>query len=101
MVVFHLAYIGDEYPYVKQVVYTFHMPAFLIISGYLANIRKEKKQFILSIVWIFIPYAMMETGYVVMSSILPVRENVENISICFLLSKILWHLWDLIGIYTL
>lgn len=43
MVVFHLAYIGDEYPYVKQVVYTFHMPAFLIISGYLANIRKEKK----------------------------------------------------------
>lgn len=107
MVVFHLAYIGDKYPYVKQVVYTFHMPAFLIISGYLANIRKEKKLFILSIIWIFIPYAIMETAYVVMSSILPVRENVENLSICFLLSKIFmapmgpyWYLHTLIICYS-
>ena len=35
MVAFHLVYIGDSYPYAKQVVYTFHMPGFLLISGYL------------------------------------------------------------------
>lgn len=50
---------------------------------------------------------MMETGYVVMSSILPVRENVENISICFLLSKVFmapmgpyWYLHTLIICYS-
>lgn len=35
MIIFHLVYIGDKYPYAKQIVYTFHMSAFLIISGYL------------------------------------------------------------------
>ena len=42
MVVFHLVYVGDKFPYAKQVVYTFHMPAFLLISGYLANMDKGK-----------------------------------------------------------
>lgn len=42
MIIFHLVYIGDKYPYAKQIVYTFHMSAFLIISGYLA-IRGEKR----------------------------------------------------------
>lgn len=106
MIIFHLAYIGDKYPYAKQIVYTFHMPAFLIISGYLANIRKE--QFIISIVWLFIPYAIMETGYVFMSAILPVREKVENISISLLLNKVFvspmgpyWYLHTLIIGYAI
>ena len=34
MIIFHLVYIGDKYPYAKQIVYTFHMSAFLIISIY-------------------------------------------------------------------
>lgn len=108
MVIFHLAYIGDKYPYVKQIVYTFHMPAFLIISGYLANIKKEKKQFIFSILWLFIPYAIMETGYVLMSAILPVREKVENVSIPLLLNKVFvspigpyWYLHTLIFCYSI
>lgn len=103
MIIFHLAYIGDKYPYVKQIVYTFHMPAFLVISGYLANIRKEKKLFILSILWLFIPYAIMETGYVLMSAILPVREKAEDMSISLLLNKVFispmgpyWYLHTLI-----
>ena len=41
MIVFHLVYIGDKYPYIKQIVYTFHMSAFLIISGYLDNVQKD------------------------------------------------------------
>ena len=43
MIIFHLVYIGDKYPYAKQIVYTFHMSAFLIISGYLANNRKDAR----------------------------------------------------------
>ena len=33
MIIFHLVYIGDKYPYAKQIVYTFHMSAFLIIRA--------------------------------------------------------------------
>ena len=45
MVIFHLTYIGDKYPYAKQVVYTFHMPIFLLISGYLTKIGKSIKEY--------------------------------------------------------
>lgn len=89
MVVFHLAYIGDKYSYAKQIVYTFHMPAFLILSGYLVNIKKDKALFMKSLIWIFIPFVIMESGYVFMSSILPVREKVESVTFPFLIDKIL------------
>ena len=46
MIVFHLVYIGDKYPYIKQIVYTFHMSAFLIISGYLDNVQKDIRSFV-------------------------------------------------------
>lgn len=74
MVAFHLSYIGDTYPYAKQIVYTFHMPGFLIISGYLFNVDKKLPQFLRSTVWLFVPYAVMESGYVLMASLLPIRE---------------------------
>ena len=54
MIIFHLVYIGDSYPYAKQVVYTFHMSAFLVISGYLNNVNKKIKAFGRSLLWIFI-----------------------------------------------
>ena len=44
MVAFHLVYIGNKYPYAKAVVYTFHMPGFLLISGYLANTQKNGEE---------------------------------------------------------
>lgn len=87
MIIFHLVYIGDSYPYAKQVVYTFHMSAFLIISGYLNNVNKEIKAFGQSLLWIFIPYVCMETGYVIMSAILPVREKITELSAGLLLHK--------------
>lgn len=87
MIIFHLVYIGDSYPYAKQVVYTFHMSAFLVISGYLNNVNKKIKAFGQSLLWIFIPYVCMETGYVIMSAILPVREKVTELSAGLLLHK--------------
>lgn len=88
MIIFHLVYIGDKYPYLKQVVYTFHMPAFFIISGYLLNVDKGVRSFCNTMLWMFIPYAVMETGYVCMSSVLPVREKVEEVSLNIILYKI-------------
>ena len=88
MIIFHLVYIVDKYPYLKQVVYTFHMPAFFIISGYLLNVDKGVRSFCNTMLWMFIPYAVMETGYVCMSSVLPVREKVEEVSLNIILYKI-------------
>lgn len=88
MVAFHLVYIGDKYPYAKQIVYTFHMSAFLILSGYLTNIQTGTGSFLKKQLWIFIPYICMETGYVIMSNILPVRESVSEVTPALLLYKI-------------
>ena len=60
MITFHLVYIGDSYPYAKRVVYTFHMPGFLIISGYLMNITKPCKELIKTMLGYAIPYIVME-----------------------------------------
>ena len=91
MVVFHLVYVGDKFPYAKQVVYTFHMPAFLLISGYLANMDKGLGKLARQVKWLFIPYAVMETGYVVMASVLPIREHIEQLTPAVFLDKLLLH----------
>ena len=62
MIAFHLVYIGNTYPVAKQYVYTFHMPGFLLVSGYLFNVRKSWSALGKTLLWIFIPYAIMESG---------------------------------------
>ena len=103
MVIFHLTYIGDKYPYAKQVVYTFHMPIFLLISGYLTNIGKSIKEFLKKYLWIFIPYAVMETSYAVASCLLPVRQGLKELSLPAVIEAIFvspvgpyWYLHTLI-----
>ena len=75
---FHLVYIGDSYPYAKRVVYTFHMPAFLLMSGYLMNISKPWRRFGRTMLGYAVPYLVMEGAYVVMASMLPVREHIAE-----------------------
>ena len=103
MITFHLAYFADGYPYLKQFVYTFHMPGFLIISGYLMNVKKSVRHYAESILWIAIPYVIMESGYVLMASILPTRDYVDNLTISVFLNKLVvnplgpyWYLHTLI-----
>lgn len=91
MVAFHLVYIGDSYPYAKQLVYTFHMPGFLLISGYLSHPRKEVGALARKLLWVFIPYACMETGYVVMAHLLPIREHLAELTPLVWLEKLFLH----------
>lgn len=88
MVVFHLAYIGDLYPMVKKFVYTFHMPAFLMLSGYFLNVCKSNRDFLRSMWWLFVPYAVFESAYVVMASFLPTRDAVDQLSFPLVLDKL-------------
>lgn len=94
MVAFHLVFIGRTYPVAKQVVYTFHMPVFLIISGYLARVPKEggsHGRFLRAMLWIAVPYALVESAYVVAASLLPVYEHVDHLSPLVLACKVVLH----------
>lgn len=91
MVVFHLAYFGDMYPVAKKFVYTFHMPAFLFLSGYLANTSKSWQSFGKYLLWLVVPYAVMESGYVFMASLLPIREHIGSLTPGVFFDKLLLH----------
>ena len=88
---FHLVHIEHLYPYAKQLVYTFHMPVFLFISGYLMNTAKNPKAFCQSLLWLAVPYVIMESGYVVMAAVLPINEHIDNLSAAVFLNKVLFH----------
>ncbi len=91
MVIFHLAYFSTKYPWAHQMVYVFHMPIFLILSGYLTHIGKPFKQTLKKIGWLFIPYAIMELAYVIMASILPINEHIDVLTFGVVLDKLFLH----------
>ena len=91
MIVFHLAYFGDMHPVAKKFVYTFHMPAFLFLAGYLANTAKPWRRFGSYLLWLAVPYAVMESGYIVMASLLPIREHIDSLKPGVFLDRLLLH----------
>ena len=88
---FHLVYIGDSHPYAKQIVYTFHMPGFLLISGYLINVQKRWQDFLRTMCHYAVPYVLIESGYIVMASVLPIREHLDVLTIDVFFDKLLLH----------
>lgn len=91
MIAFHLVYFSELHPTAKQVVYTFHMPAFLLISGYLMNIEKPLHGFARTLLCFALPYLIMESGYTVMASLLPIREHIDTLTIGVFLDKLFIH----------
>ena len=89
MVAFHLVYIGNKYPYAKAVVYTFHMPGFLLISGYLANTQKTARKFLRGMGRLLLPYLIMEGAYIILAAFLPIREHINSLTV----GTFLQHLW--------
>lgn len=95
MVLFHLQYINDVYPYLSKFVYTFHMSGFLIISGFLTNINKPLNKFSKSIFKIFVPYIIFESIYVIMiflfSFIIPSSNKLYSLNLFGYLNIICCH----------
>ncbi len=91
MVVFHLAYFSSLHPLAHQAVYVFHMPVFLVLSGYLTHIGKPMKQTLTKIGWLFVPYAVMELAYVIMASVLPINEHIDILTVGVVLDKLFLH----------
>jgi len=91
MISFHLVYFEHLYPYAKQVVHTFHMPAFLMLSGYLLKVERPWVRFLRSMLYFLLPYLVMESGYIMMASLLPINEHIDNLTLGLFLDKLLLH----------
>lgn len=91
MVVMHLQYIGDTYPVAKAMVYTFHMPLFLFLSGWLLRTDRTVRSFMGKYAGVLIPYIIMETGYAVASVFLPVRGGLGELTPLSLLGALVLH----------
>ena len=78
MIVYHNHAIADSYPLVAQILASVHMPAFLIISGYLANVDKELPIFCKGMLRLIVPYTIFEILYVVMIFLLGKVMNTSN-----------------------
>lgn len=91
MVIFHLAYFADGYPLLKQWVYTFHMPGFLLISGYLMRVDRPLRQFSRTLLWLAVPYLVLESSYIVLSSVLPVRDGIDHLTVFIFADKFFVH----------
>lgn len=81
VILVHIVNFGDIYPGVKYSVLAFFMPAFLVITGYLVNVRKTLKQFCSYILQIALPYIIMVSGFMVLSLYLPVRGGVQELTL--------------------
>ena len=88
---FHLVWFEQLHPDIKQVVFTFHMPGFLLISGYLMNIDKRPKDFLRTIFWLAVHYLVMESGFIYMASILPINEHIDNLTPMDFLDRLFLH----------
>lgn len=91
MVAFHLQYIEHLYPTAKQVVFTFHMPVFLLISGFFTSVHKSGPDFLHRLGRIALPYVLAEAAYVVASAYMPVAGGVERLSVGVVLDKVFLH----------
>ena len=87
VVLFHLTYFSTEYTLAKQFVYTFHMPAFLVISGWLMNIEAPLPHFGRMILKILLPYIVFESGYIVISALKMVAVPIPELNV----STFLYH----------
>lgn len=88
VVMIHIVNFSTLYPDVKNFINFFFMQAFLLITGYLVNIRKTYKEFASYTMKIIIPYIIMVTGYAFVSTLLPVRDGVNEFTIPIILNTI-------------
>lgn len=79
VIMIHLVYLSQTYPRFQQFLLLFSTPVFFILSGCLAHVDRPWKTVGHKILWLAIPYGIMEGGYILMASILPVREHIDHL----------------------
>lgn len=85
----HIVAFGEKYPTAQNAMVIVDMPAFLMITGYLVNVKKSWSDFSIYLVRIIIPYSIMVTGYGVLSVYLPIRYGIPDCHLSTLLHVLL------------
>ena len=103
VILVHIVSLGEMYPSAKTAAFTFFMPSFLIITGYLVNIDKNLRQFSVYILRIALPYIIMVTAFSLAWWVMPVRDGLSELSVSALAERIFvtsigpyWFLYDMI-----
>ena len=67
------------------------------------HIDKPFSAFLRSVLWLIVPYIIMESGYVIMASVLPIREHINNLTFDVFINKLFvkpigpyWYLHSLV-----
>lgn len=81
VILVHVVHFGKIHPNIKESILTFMMPSFLVITGYLVNIDKPLKKFLLYILKIALPYTIMVMGYMILSLYLPVQDGIKSFDV--------------------
>lgn len=80
VILVHIVHFGTLYPRVREVIFVFFMPTFLLVTGYLTNVRKPARQFALYELRILLPYCILVTGYACLSTMMPVRDGLAELT---------------------
>lgn len=88
MILIHIVSFGNAYPHLKAGILSFMMPTFLIITGYLVNIKKTPRQMGKYLMCLALPYVIMVTGFSILSYFLPVRDGITELSVSQICEKI-------------
>lgn len=94
MVIFHLGHFHTQYPKLTEIVYSFHMPAFLFLSGYLFSPKKDFTWLTGKLRGILLPYFVFEILYILCIGFLGTKigaSNFVDLSIATLLHKLFLH----------
>lgn len=107
VIMIHLVYLGECHPDFKRFMLLFATPSFFTISGFLAHVNKPSKLFGKKVFWWLVPYVIMEGAYIVMASLLPIKEHISHLDIFVFLDHLLlsplgpyWYIHDLIVCYV-
>lgn len=103
VILVHVVNFGTLHTDFKTSMFTFFMPAFLIITGYLVNVEKSPAAFFRYIMRITLPYVIMVTAFSLMSLFLPVRDGLSELSVSALSERLFvtsigpyWFFYDMI-----
>ena len=111
VIMFHLVIIDVTYPTLRAAVYTFHVPVFLLLSGYLAKTDKCFKDFSRTLYRLLVPYVIFEIIYLLMLYVVGTAmhstNSVDNLSFHTIFMHLLayplgsyWYLHALIVCYV-
>lgn len=79
MVLCHMIPFRDANPLFSKWVYAFHMPSFLIISGYFFNYKKSSKDFLKSLRLIIVPYVVFESINIIAKGLIGSKLGVLDV----------------------